>query len=579
MHTPDFSRWNKVAFLVALVTLLARPPVGLADERLPRYPELAPKVAFWTDVFTKHTSRQMVFHDPVLLDVVWEVHDVSSLVDADMAPAQKARAIRDYQTRAIELLAERIRRLEHANAQTDGERRVAAVLAKHTRKLPGHAELAARVRVQRGLGDKLCDSYRRASAYLPQMRPLLAKHGVPEELAYLPLVESGYNIGAHSHKGAVGIYQFTRGTGRRYLRIDSAVDERRDPLLATEAAAKYLRSNYEQLGSWPLAITAYNHGEHGIGYAVRKLGTRHLPTLIKSYDGRSFGFASKNFYAEFLAAVDSMAIARSRCGIDGVQPLDRDTVPVRAYVPLRKLATAAGVDVAKLAELNPALTSEVVRGRLNVPRGYSLHLPRGTASSFETAFASLPPDSKRDSQVAVDGIHTVRSGETLSAIAAEYRTSVSALLRSNGMRDPRRLRAGQRLKVPIVRGSGAMVTAAAEDAPPVDAPASGARGGASTSVRVARGETLSHIAARHGVSVADLMRHNAISKPSAIRAGQILRIPPREAGRVRTHRVGRGQTLSHIADLYRTSVGSLQRANGINDPSKLRYGQVIEVPM
>ena len=572
MSTRDSSRWHKVAFSIALVTLAARPVPAIADERLPRYPELAPKVAFWTDVFTKHSSRHMVFHDPELLDVVWEVHDVSSLVDGDMAATQKTRALRDYQAQAIDLLAERIRRLEHSAPQNDAERRVAAVLAKHAGKLPSHTELAARVRVQRGLGDKLCDSYRRASAYLPQMRPLLVKHGVPEELAYLPLVESGYNIGAHSHKGAVGIYQFTRGTGRRYLHIDNAVDERRDPLLATEAAAKYLRSNYDQLGAWPLAITGYNHGEHGVGYAVRKLGTKHLPTIIAKYDGRSFGFASKNFYAEFLAAVDSMAIARSRCSADGVSPLGRDSVRVRAYVPLRKLASAAGLDVAALAALNPALTSDVVRGRLHVPRGYTLYLPSGMGPSFETAYASLPADSKAEAQAVVLGTHTVRAGETLSEIAGEYRTSVSALLRTNGMKDPRRLRVGQRLKVPVVGRAAAVVTAAA------DSPVKRDGGAPTSSVRVARGETLSHIAARHGVSVGDLMTHNGISNPSSVRAGQVLRVPARDSSSVKTHRVGRGQTLSQIADIYRISVGSLQRHNQIDDPSKLKYGQIIEVP-
>ena len=576
MSTRYFARSYRLAFSIAMVTLLVRPAASAADERLPRYPELAAKVAFWTDVFTKHTSRQMVFHDPELLDVVWEVHDVSSLIDADTGAAQKTRAVRDYQARAIELLADRIRRLERAPAQSDAERRVAAVLAKHAGKLPSHTELAARIRVQRGLGDKLCDSYRRAAAYLPQMRALMAKHGVPEELAYLPLVESGYNIGAHSHKGAVGIYQFTRGTGRRYLHVDNAVDERRDPLRATEAAAKYLRSNYDQLGAWPLAITAYNHGEHGVGYAVRKLGTTSLPTIIAQYDGRSFGFASKNFYAEFLAAVDSMAIARSRCSTDGVQPLERDAVQVRAYVPLRKLASAAGVEVAELAELNPALTSDVVRGRLNVPRGYTLYLPRGTGPAFETAYASLPAEAKSAVQTVMHGTHTVRAGETLSEIAGEYRTSVSLLLRTNGMKDARRLRVGQKLKVPVGAGAVGTITASAGSAMK--------EGGtpAASTVRVAPGDTLSHIAARHGVSVADLMRQNGISKPAAVRAGQVLRIPSggaNGAGGVKTHRVGRGQTLSDIADMYRTSVGRLQRHNQIDDPSKLRYGQVIEVPM
>lgn len=568
------TRTYTVALTIALFTLAALPVSVGAEERLPRYPELAPKVAFWRDVFTKHTSRQLVFHDPVLLDVVWEVHDVSSIVDGDMGDAQKARALRDYQAKATEFLAQRIRRMERAAPETEGERRVAAVLAKHAGKLPSHRELAARIRVQRGLGDKLCDSYGRASAYLPKMRALLTQQGVPEELAYLPLVESGYNIGAHSHKGAVGIYQFTRGTGRRYLHIDNAVDERRDPLLATEAAAKYLRSNYDQLGTWPLAITAYNHGEYGMAYAVRKLGTKDLPTIIEKYDGRLFGFASKNFYAEFLAAVDSMAIARSRCGTEGVPPLERDAVQVTAYVPLRKLASAAGMEVGSLAEMNPALTSEVVRGRLHVPRGYILSLPAGKGQAFAAAYASLPASAKAPSQASLYGTHTVRAGETLSEIAGEYRTSVSALARVNGLKDPRRLRVGQRLKVPASGGSTDVVTASAESRGPqrgVAAPAS---------VRVARGETLSHIAARHGVSVADLMKLNGISNPATVRAGQVLRIPSGGASAgVRTHRVSRGQTLSHIADLYRTSVGRLQRHNGIDDPSKLRYGQVIEVPM
>jgi len=568
------TRRHTVALLIALVTLVALPVSVAAEERLPRYPELAPKIAFWRDVFTKHTSRQLVFHDPVLLDVVWEVHDVSSLVDGDKSDAQKARALRDYQAKATEFLAERIRRLERAAPETDGERRVAAVLAKHAGKLPSHRELAARIRVQRGLGDKLCESYRRASAYLPQMGALFTKHGVPEELAYLPLVESGYNIGAHSHKGAVGIYQFTRSTGRRYLHIDNAVDERRDPLLATEAAAKYLRSNYDQLGSWPLAITAYNHGEHGMAYAVRKLGTKDLPTIIAKYDGRLFGFASKNFYAEFLAAVDSMAIARSRCGTDGMPRIERDAVQVTAYVPLRKLASAAGMDIAALADMNPALSSEVVRGRLHVPRGYTLYLPAGKGQAFAAAYASLPSSAKSREQASLYGTHTVRAGETLSEIAGEYRTSVSALLRVNGLKDPRRLRIGQRLKVPTAGGSADVVTASAESA------ARHGGGAAASSVRVERGQTLSHIAARYGVSVADLMKVNGISNPTTVRAGQSLKIPPRGASAgVRTHRVSRGQTLSHIADLYRTSVGSLQQHNGIDDPSKLRYGQVIEVPM
>jgi LysM repeat protein len=165
----------------------------------------------------------------------------------------------------------------------------------------------------------------------------------------------------------------------------------------------------------------------------------------------------------------------------------------------------------------------------------------------------------------------------LSEIAVEYRTSVSTLLRTNGLKDPRRLRVGQRVKVPLGRGASGGATASAGSARQQPVAATGA-----ATVRVSPGETLSHIAARHGVTVADLMRANGISNPTRIRAGEVLRIPSggsKGASGVRTHRVSRGQTLSDIASMYRTSVGRLQRHNQISDPTKLRYGQVIEVPM
>ncbi len=527
-----------------------------------RYPELETNVAFWRDVFTKYTKRQIVFHDSVRLDVIWAVRDISGIVDGPLSESRKRRAIRDFIDRETNRIAAALRALGKGR-RGEGTGRLAAVMAARE-GLPAPGVLASRVRAQRGLADELCDAVARARPLLGEMRRILERHGVPAELASLPLVESGYRSEANSHAGAVGIWQFTRSTGRRFLHIDHVVDERRDPIAATEAAAKYLRENYERLGSWPLAITAYNHGAGGIGYAVRKLGTRNLARIVKQYRSRSFGFASRNFYAEFLAAVDVMAAADSRCTEQtAVSPMQA-RVRIDAYIAMPQLARAAGVDVRTLAQMNPALQPDVAAGRLYVPRGYVLNIPAERKASFEKAYAALPASARHRTQLSYFAAHRVRRGETLSEIAKVYGTSVAAIQRHNDIRDPRRLRWGTTLKVPVSRG------------------ASPAAARASVTVhRVTRGETLSHIAKRYGVSVAMLQRYNGIADPRRLRSGQTIRVPgaTSQAIRYRTHRVGKGQTLSQIAHIYRTTVRSLQRSNGIRDPRKLRYGQIIKVPM
>ena len=560
-------RWRTLFGVVACIAFLGNSPgnasVGGPQSPLVRYPELETNVAFWRDVFTKYTKRQIVFHDSVRLDVIWAVRDISGIVDGPLSESRKRRAIRDFIDHETNRIAAALRALGKGRRGEDA-RHLSAVMAVHG-GLPAPGVLASRVRAQRGLADELCSAVARARPLLGEMRRILERHGVPAELASLPLVESAYRSDANSHAGAVGIWQFTRSTGRRFLHIDHVVDERRDPIAATEAAAKYLRENYERLGSWPLAITAYNHGAGGIGYAVRKLGTRNLARIVKQYRSRSFGFASRNFYAEFLAAVDVMASADSRCGGQTAgSAASQARVRIDAYIAMPELARAAGVDVATLARMNPALQPDVAAGKLYVPRGYVLNIPAGRKASFEKAYAALPASARHRAQLSYFASHRVRRGETLSEIAKVYGTSVAAIQRHNDIRDPRRLRWGTTLRVPVSRA------------------ASPAAARASVTVhRVARGETLSHIAKRYGVSVAMLQRYNGIRDPRRLRSGQTIRVPgaASQAMRYRTHRVGKGQTLSQIAHIYRTTVRSLQRSNGIRDPRKLRYGQIIKVPM
>ncbi|MBI4574548.1 MAG: lytic transglycosylase domain-containing protein, partial [candidate division NC10 bacterium] len=163
---------------------------------------------------------------------------------------------------------------------------------------------AANIRVQQGLREKVDEGLRRARGLLPRILAILRRHSVPEELAALPMVESSFNPRARSKAGAVGLWQFIRSTGRRYLTISSRRDDRRDPIRATEAAARLLKHNYEALGSWPLAIIAYNHGKEGILAARAAVGSSAIEEIIARYAGPRFGFASRNFYAEFLAALE-----------------------------------------------------------------------------------------------------------------------------------------------------------------------------------------------------------------------------------------------------------------------------------
>ncbi|TMA78808.1 MAG: lytic transglycosylase domain-containing protein [Deltaproteobacteria bacterium] len=161
-----------------------------------------------------------------------------------------------------------------------------------------------RIRSQRGAKEHFAEGLRISGRYMAQMQKIFRDEGLPVELAYLPLVESSFNIRARSGVGAVGMWQFMAETGKKFMRVDAAVDERRDPMASTRAAARLLKENYRILGNWPLAITAYNHGTDGIFRGIKAVESDNLVDLIQRYQSPTFGFASKNFYAEFLAVVD-----------------------------------------------------------------------------------------------------------------------------------------------------------------------------------------------------------------------------------------------------------------------------------
>jgi len=227
------------------------------------------------------------------------------------------------------------------------------------------------------------------------MEEVFRREGLPIELTRLPLVESCFDIEAYSKVGAAGIWQFMPSTGRSYMAIGGVVDERRDPLRATRGAALHLKENYESLGTWPLAITAYNHGRAGMHRAVRETGTNDIGHIVKRYKGPLFGFASRNFYAEFLAA---LAVERNYKDYFGEitfdAPFASDEIQLSEALAGPAAAKCADLSPEELASLNPAVDSAVFRGAGNIPRGYLLRVPPGSAGAFQQRLAQIAADAR-----------------------------------------------------------------------------------------------------------------------------------------------------------------------------------------
>lgn len=284
-------------FVGALALLAARPALAASDEPFPVPEGIEGRVWFWEQVFGRYDSNQAILHDRENPELVWRVIDLPS-------HPQKARE-RTLQRAAVDqALAELRMHLVHLarrpEAQHDIDRELLEVVGGDHALLNGAAE---RVRSQTGVADKFRAGITRAKKHLRMIHTALDAEGVPRELAALPFVESMFTPSARSHAGAAGLWQLMPATARGLgLRVTRGRDERLDVAKATKAAARMLRDNYRMLGSWPLAITGYNHGPYGVKRATQQLATKDLSVLIDRYKKSTWGFASKNFYAEFIAA-------------------------------------------------------------------------------------------------------------------------------------------------------------------------------------------------------------------------------------------------------------------------------------
>ena len=341
---------------LAWLAAFASWPGAAAQERPFPVPRgLESSVEFWTQIFTRYSVADVVLFDPVDPSMIYRI----------------------------------VRAPENDQGRATVERERARVVADYDL-----IDDETRIRSQRGAKEHFAEGLRISGRYIAQMQKIFLAEGVPVELAYLPLVESSFNIRARSGVGALGMWQFMPETGKKFMRVDAAVDERRDPMASTGAAARLLKQNYRILGNWPLAVTAYNHGTEGIFRGIKAVESDNLVDLIQGYQSPTFGFASKNFYAEFLAVV---AIATNRDSyfpfLRAHRPIALREVEVKQRAPLFAVLKPAAISQSDFFEWNPALDPAAKF----IPLGYRVKLPPDKVDGFLSAqrrALAAPPAKK-----------------------------------------------------------------------------------------------------------------------------------------------------------------------------------------
>jgi membrane-bound lytic murein transglycosylase D len=572
----------------ALSAWLAFAPALAQDSPMPRPPQLERDVLFWIRVYTQIDTNAGFLHDQYALGVVYDTLHFAP----NTTPAEREREV----DRAREHYAAALRRIADATdapASAD-DQRIKDLWGPET--TPARLRSAIDdIRFQLGQADRFRAGLIRSGAWETHIAETLANLGLPAELAVLPHVESSFNPAAYSKVGAAGLWQFMRSTGRRYMRIDSAVDDRLDPFRSTEAAAQLLAYNYRVLGSWPLALTAYNHGTAGVRHAKETLGTDDIVKVVRSYSSRTFGFASRNFYVSFLAALDIDRNPEKYFGALQRQSEARfQEVEVPAYVPMATLERALKIDADRLRALNPALLRSVWDGQQRVPKAYHLRLPlEGAPWTRELLAQRLSPAEMFTGQSGPPR-YRVQRGDTLATVADRYGVSAETLARLNHLRTSARLHAGRTITVPET--TTVVAAAAAPAAPP---PASTAATppvalalpspGGAVSPDVAQRESAEDAAA----AAAAVKSRVAATSPQPVSAAQAEALGPAlgpvadaeqsadpndySVGHDDTIRVAGDETLGHYSDWLGVSTQHVREINRFKFRRPVLIGQRIKL--
>ncbi len=533
----------------ALFPSSSRAAVVHAEDLDPHYSFTVPKglekrVKFWVDVYATYGRNQHMLHDQETMDV-YKVVDFREPRFKGYTKRKRDR----YLKRLRRSLQNQFRRVafkvKHHKKLTPSEAKIAKLVGKGS-----YAKRIRNIRTQQGIRERFAEGIIRSGRVMYKIDEILENYGLPKQLRYLPHVESSFNYKAYSSAGAAGIWQFIRSAGKLYLTVNSVVDERKDPFTESYAAARHLKQNYKELKSWPLAITAYNHGLGGMMRAKKRLHTDNIAVIIKKYRSRTFGFASKNFYAEFLAASH---VAKNYRKYFGDLPIENPRlyreIHLTSYHRFSDLAKRLNISEETLAEYNPALMRRALLGKKYVPAGYDLKVPYTSHKEYQAKYAQIPR-SERFSKQIWDRWYRVKRGDTLSHIARRHRVSVRALKEANNLRSSR-IYYRQRLEIPrsSYRSHHSRF-------------ASAKKGKKKTSYRRKNIATKTHRQRLREVSVVET---TAQSRRSAEKGYHIVRVRFDE-------------TVSHFADWAGVSARKIRKLNHLSRRRHLHLGMKLKVP-
>ncbi len=411
------------------------------------------------------------------------------------------------------------------------------------------------------------DSYVRSGRFRPAILAALKEAGLPEELSWLPLIESGFKVRALSRARALGLWQFIASTGYKFgLKRDHWIDERMDSGKATLAAINYLKELHQIFGDWTTALAAYNCGE---GLVLRRIRSQKVNYLDNFWDLYTRLPSETAFYVPKFLAVLHIVKNPEAHGFE-LPPVDEqiatESVKINRQAKLSTIAEHIGVSKELLVELNAEL-----RQGTTPPRPYEIKVPAGKGPSLLAELKNIPTWSP---PVPAYVTHRVKRGETLSRIARRYRTSVRKIMAVNRISNTNLIRSGSTLKIPTSAAKASMPTRPAAKTP--------SSGGSFLTHKVARGETLSTIARRYGTGVQNIKVANGLSNTHLIRVGQTLKIPARGShaspvGRPSEYVVRKGDSLWLIAQRFGTTVNAIKTTNGLRT-AKLSIGQTLKLP-
>lgn len=437
------------ALLFAIVIIGVSSAARADDSAFTRVPALEPNIAFWKKVYIEWSLNNIAFHDEKDLGTVYRVITVPGRGAKNASGLGRTEAI----NRGRSEIEAALRALAKKNPKTDaglsGVEKEVFTNLKNVTRADKYTRLAT-LRAQNGLRERFLQGWNNSGLYEQFIMAELRRNGLPDELIGIAFVESLFYVGAKSKVGAAGVWQFMSYTGKEYMQLNNVVDERYDPILATEAACKYLKQAKKELGTWPLAVTSYNYGRGGMKGLVKGAGTNDFGVILQVSVNKRFGFAARNYYASFMAVHDILK-ERDKWlkGYPRKPAWSYDVIRTPFPLYATQLVATGEVDAASLDVLNPGLMNEARDGKIPLPHGISLRVPKGKAGKILEKLASLPEKERTRGSRATKGVHASTGKQSINEVAKKYGLSADVLAAATGLDKEDVPAKGEKIPIPV----------------------------------------------------------------------------------------------------------------------------------